>query len=194
MIRFLLCLIAFVAIAETTFAQCPGGICPGTWRSRARPVRQTVTVAEAVPQVEFYSVPVTYVSAPAVERVLHEGDTKYINGQLHYVTWVNGKGKWLPAEPAPMPQPVRTVSYETPYVPEVSPNLSLTDIPKRPGHWSYPGDLASHLQSTHGVSTAGLSRKQLLDLHDYLHESNSPVIRSTSTSYRRGFLSRIFGR
>ena len=37
-------------------------------------------------------------------------------------------------------------------------------------HWTYPGDLGSHLQSTHGVSTAGLSREQMLNLHDALHE------------------------
>lgn len=37
-------------------------------------------------------------------------------------------------------------------------------------HWTYPGDLASHLQGAHGVSVGGLTREQMLNLHDALHE------------------------
>lgn len=38
--------------------------------------------------------------------------------------------------------------------------------------WTYPGDLRTHLEQGHGVSTAGLSRIELLKLHDSLHEAN----------------------
>ena len=43
----------------------------------------------------------------------------------------------------------------------------------QPGHWSYPGSIDSHLEGTHGVSTAGMSRQQKLDLHDSLHEGTA---------------------
>jgi hypothetical protein len=44
------------------------------------------------------------------------------------------------------------------------------------GHWSYPGDINSHLESTHGVSTAGMSREEKLNLHDSLHENGGQVV------------------
>jgi len=47
------------------------------------------------------------------------------------------------------------------------------------GHWSYPGTISGHLQSTHGVSTVGMSREQMLNLHDALHEG-----RTTTTQTR----------
>lgn len=52
---------------------------------------------------------------------------------------------------------------------------------RSPGHWSYPGDIDSHLQSTHGVSTAGMSRQQKLDLHDSLHEGTAPAVRRSQS-------------
>jgi hypothetical protein len=47
------------------------------------------------------------------------------------------------------------------------------------GHWSYPGTISGHLQGTHGVSTAGMTREQMLDTHDALHEGR--YARPTST-------------
>lgn len=41
----------------------------------------------------------------------------------------------------------------------------------RSSHWSYPGDIGSHLASDHGVSAAGMSREQAESWHDRLHES-----------------------
>ena len=48
------------------------------------------------------------------------------------------------------------------------------------GHWSFPGTITNHLESEHGVSTAGLTRQEQLNLHDSLHEGGSPqsVVRS----------------
>lgn len=47
------------------------------------------------------------------------------------------------------------------------------------GHWSYPGSLDSHLEGTHGVSTAGMSRQEKLNYHDSLHEGTAQsVVRS----------------
>lgn len=43
----------------------------------------------------------------------------------------------------------------------------------RAGHWTYPGEIGNHLASSHGVSSAGMSREQMLDLHDSLHEGTS---------------------
>jgi len=62
------------------------------------------------------------------------------------------------------------------------------------GHWSYPGTIDSHLEGTHGVATAGMTREQKLDYHDALHEGRAPtkssysyygpsVTKSSKTSY-----------
>ncbi len=69
-------------------------------------------------------------------------------------------------------------------------------------HWSYPGDITTHLQSSHGVSSQGMSTEQLKTLHDSLHESqvsaNCPggvcpsngFQSSTVNSQRRGLIGR----
>ena len=44
-----------------------------------------------------------------------------------------------------------------------------------PGHWSFPGDIRSHLQQGHGIPTAGMSYEQMLNMHDHLHETGQPV-------------------
>ncbi len=41
------------------------------------------------------------------------------------------------------------------------------------GHWSYPGDLATHLAKSHNVSAVGLTRDEQLNLHDSLHRPSS---------------------
>lgn len=62
------------------------------------------------------------------------------------------------------------------------------------GHWSYPGTIDAHLEGTHGVATAGMTREQKLDYHDALHEGRAPtkssysyygpsVTKSSKTSY-----------
>jgi hypothetical protein len=51
----------------------------------------------------------------------------------------------------------------------------------RAGHWTFPGSIDGHLNSTHGVSTAGLSREQMLNLHDALHEGRSVSSSVTSS-------------
>ena len=55
----------------------------------------------------------------------------------------------------------------------------------RPGHWTYPGSIDSHLKTVHGVDASGLTREQKLTLHDSLHESvkskSVPVYQSTAT-------------
>lgn len=55
------------------------------------------------------------------------------------------------------------------------------------GHWSYPGSIDSHLESTHGVATAGMSRQQKLDLHDSLHEGTASKARYPSVSSAVGY-------
>lgn len=46
-------------------------------------------------------------------------------------------------------------------------------------HWTYPGTIDGHLRSTHGVSAAGMSREQMLNLHDALHEGRSLSVLQT---------------
>lgn len=55
------------------------------------------------------------------------------------------------------------------------------------GHWSYPGSIDSHLEGTHGVATAGLTRQQKLDLHDSLHEGTAVKARYPSVSSAVGY-------
>ena len=46
-------------------------------------------------------------------------------------------------------------------------------------HWTYPGTITNHLQGAHGVPTNGMSRQQMLDLHDSLHEGRAPVMKQS---------------
>jgi hypothetical protein len=75
---------------------------------------------------------------------------------------------------------------QTRYVsPPVATSINNT-IGTNRGHWSFPGDLDSHLEREHGVSTAGMSRQQKLDLHDSLHEGTAPAVRRASAVVVRG--------
>jgi hypothetical protein len=75
-------------------------------------------------------------------------------------------------------------------------------IVKQPSvaHWSYPGDITTHLQREHGQSAYGLSIEQQLTLHDSLHTSRIPATQSncpggvcpTNRTYSVPF--RFFGR
>jgi hypothetical protein len=48
-------------------------------------------------------------------------------------------------------------------------------------HWTYPGTIAGHLQREHRVSTTGMSREQMLNLHDALHEGTVSVPTRTAS-------------
>lgn len=67
------------------------------------------------------------------------------------------------------------------------PNGQCPDSPLRStaaasqGHWSYPGTITNHLQGAHGVPTNGMSRAQMLDLHDALHEGTAPTMKQAVT-------------
>jgi hypothetical protein len=50
--------------------------------------------------------------------------------------------------------------------------------PHTRGQWSYPGDVYSHLASTHGVNASGMSLQQAESLHSSLHEQTAMVSRS----------------
>lgn len=39
--------------------------------------------------------------------------------------------------------------------------------------WTWPGDLATHLRTTHGANTAGMSHQQMVDYHSHLHNTSS---------------------
>jgi hypothetical protein len=49
------------------------------------------------------------------------------------------------------------------------------------GQWSYPGDIQSHMASTHGVNVSGMSLQQAETLHSQLHQQNVTYARTTST-------------
>jgi len=56
-----------------------------------------------------------------------------------------------------------------------------------PGHWSYPGTIDKHLEESHGVATAGMTRQQKLDVHDSLHEGTVPTVRKAPITSRAGY-------
>jgi hypothetical protein len=65
-----------------------------------------------------------------------------------------------------------------------APVQAYTATANAPGHWSYPGNIDAHLEGTHGVSTAGLSWREKLNLHDALHEGKAmPINPSTKANY-----------
>lgn len=52
----------------------------------------------------------------------------------------------------------------------VVPTAPVVPRDPRPGHWSYPGDIASHLRNTHGINPTGMTREQMLTAHDLARE------------------------
>jgi hypothetical protein len=55
----------------------------------------------------------------------------------------------------------------------------------RSSHWTYPGDITTHMQTTHGQNVSGMSVEQQLSMHDAIHESQSKpasVARSVTRS------------
>jgi hypothetical protein len=56
----------------------------------------------------------------------------------------------------------------------ICPQANVTrsvQITRSNSHLTFPGTIAGHLQASHGVSVAGMSREQILSLHDSLHEA-----------------------
>lgn len=70
---------------------------------------------------------------------------------------------------------------------DACPNSQCPNSPLRStasaGHWTYPGTISNHLEGAHGVPTNGMSRKQMLDLHDALHEGTAPTMKQSLPAY-----------
>ena len=64
--------------------------------------------------------------------------------------------------------PVSGVNYPAPPKP-VKPTIAVTTGP----HWSHPRTIADHLRLDHGVDPSGMSREEMLSLHDALHEGRA---------------------
>lgn len=69
---------------------------------------------------------------------------------------------------------VQTASAPVYQAPRVGPVRTLAAVATAPiaraGHWTYPGEISNHLAKDHGVVPSGMTRQQMLDLHDSLHE------------------------
>ena len=79
------------------------------------------------------------------------------------------------AIPKPKPVVVAVVKQSLP----VAVTYAPTYAPSR-NHWTYPGDIRSHLASSHGtVNTAGMTRDQMESLHDSLHERSPQRVQQT---------------
>lgn len=62
---------------------------------------------------------------------------------------------------------------------QVVQSVPVQSVPTQ--HWSYPGDITTHLQTTHGQSVYGMPVERQLQLHDSLHQSNSSGVNRTVT-------------
>jgi hypothetical protein len=75
-----------------------------------------------------------------------------------------------------------TVSY-TPPVPTQKIVTTSSGYYDGTSQRTYPGDIRSHLQGTHGVgSTAGMTKDQMEALHDSLHNGSRSVSRSRTVT------------
>ena len=57
-------------------------------------------------------------------------------------------------------------------------------------HWTWPGNLAQHLRSTHGINTDGMSQDQMEQAHDRSHDGG---FRANSAPVQHAF-NGVFGR
>jgi hypothetical protein len=85
-------------------------------------------------------------------------------------------GCTVTVRPIELDQPINIGADEQPKdkdagspAPEVKPEPKAK--PKSKGHWSFPGKIEDHLKNDHKQDVSGLSREQMLDLHDSLHEA-----------------------
>ena len=59
---------------------------------------------------------------------------------------------------------------------------SAVQVTRSAEHWSFSGTIAGHLKSGHGVDPDGMTREQMLNLHDALHESAKRGVPTTGTA------------
>ncbi len=83
----------------------------------------------------------------------------------------------LPAKVESKPMVVQPVVQ-----PVVSQPVVVQPVVRSSSHWSYPGDITTHLQSAHGQNVSGMSIEQQLNLHDALHESKPVASRVVTRS------------
>jgi hypothetical protein len=85
-------------------------------------------------------------------------------------------GCTVTVRPIALDQPISIITDDQPKdktidsgspAPEVKPEVK----PKSNRHWSFPGKIEDHLQNDHKQDVSGLSREEMLDLHDSLHEA-----------------------
>lgn len=85
-------------------------------------------------------------------------------------------GCTVTVRPVELDQPISIVADEQPKdreagspAPEVKPEPKAK--PKSNQHWTFPGKIEDHLKKDHAADISGLSREQMLDLHDSLHDA-----------------------
>lgn len=132
------------------------------------------------------STPATY---PSVSSVKSAGSTGTVvatsGGSTGTVVQSYGSAGSTVARQEPRPPVVANtvVVQQQPRTPLRTAAAIVTAPIARAGHWSYPGEISNHLANDHGVQTNGMSREQMLDLHDALHEgqatwTQSPTVQS----------------
>ena len=123
------------------------------------------------PAVETVVEPVAEVPKQNPAAYAVGDDIRTASGALHTVTKVEiVNGKW-----AYFTQPKSvSVSVSTPTV--STPTVSVSGYYDGTSQWTYPGDIRSHLATSHGTTaTAGMSKNQMESLHDSLHNGTRQV-------------------
>lgn len=93
----------------------------------------------------------------------------------------------VPAKPVPSPMPVQAPQPKQEVVKEFpkaapQPGTVVREVPKQPGHWTFPSvdrTIDQHLRARHDVVPSGMTREEMLDLHDALHETESRGVSQT---------------
>ena len=164
-------------LAVPSYAQCPGGVCPTPRRGLFQRTYTQPRVTYTQPQV-VYSQPsnITIVServiTPATNPtpvVKKSCDCDCANCPCKVTTAKTVESfaptcTYVPTTAAYAP----TVTYTSSPVPTC--NYVFSPVPRSRNHWTYPGTISGHLQSGHGVNPAGMTKEQMLNLHDALHE------------------------
>jgi hypothetical protein len=136
-------------VSTVAYGQCPGGRCPLPQRPQEMYLQQAPAriISSRVVSAPVSVSSVSVSSIPAVSSCPCNCSNCICNSRTV--------------------SPVPSCSYSV----SPTPSCRYYVSPISRGHWTYPGTISYHLRNKHGVNVAGMSREQMLNFHDALHEA-----------------------